>query len=83
MEIELRGRKFDAEETNARRCQVKKKLGGISKKKCAFRGKKCMYQNVEAEVYQCYEYVEKRVCITAGDAAVLRLRVSKETQYIR
>jgi hypothetical protein len=30
----------------------KKKLEGISKNKCAFRGKKCKYPHVEAELYQ-------------------------------
>jgi hypothetical protein len=30
----------------------KEKLEGISKKKCAFHGKKCQYPHVEAKLYQ-------------------------------
>jgi hypothetical protein len=43
------GRKFYVDEMNIRRWSgVKKKLEGISKKKCAFCGKKCKYPHVEA-----------------------------------
>jgi transposase-like protein len=43
------GRKFDVDETNVRRwSSEKEKLEGISKNKCAFRGKKCTYPHVEA-----------------------------------
>jgi hypothetical protein len=47
------GRKFRVDETNVRRWSgEKQKLEGISKKKCAFRGKKCKYPRLEAELYQ-------------------------------
>jgi hypothetical protein len=46
-------RKFDEDETNGRRWSgEKEKLEGISKKKCAFRGKNCKYPHVEAELYE-------------------------------
>jgi hypothetical protein len=47
------GRKSDVDEMNLRQLSgEKEKLEGISKKRCAFRGKKCKYPHVEAELYQ-------------------------------
>jgi hypothetical protein len=46
------GRKFDVDDMKIRRWSgEKEKLEGISKKKCAFCGKKCKYSHVEAELY--------------------------------
>jgi hypothetical protein len=38
---------------------VKEKLEGISKKKCAFCGKKCKYPHVEAKLYQYVMNMQK------------------------
>jgi hypothetical protein len=47
------GRKCYGDETNVRWWSgEKEKLEGISKKKCAFHGKKCKYPHVEAKLYQ-------------------------------
>jgi hypothetical protein len=41
------------DEMNIRqRSGEKEKLEGISKEKCAFRGKKCKYPHMEAKLYQ-------------------------------
>jgi hypothetical protein len=61
----------------------KRKLEGISKKKCAFCGKKVQVSTCgSGAISICYEYAEKRICSIDGDAAVQRLQVCKETQYI-
>jgi hypothetical protein len=53
VETRAAGKKFDVDETNIRGwSSEKEKLEGISKKKCAFRGKKCKYPHVEAELHK-------------------------------
>jgi hypothetical protein len=55
----------------------------FSKKICVFHGKKCKYPRVETDLLSvCYEYKEVHSCSVSGDAVVLRLQLSKETQYI-
>jgi hypothetical protein len=63
------GRKFIVDGTNVRQWSgEKEKLKGISKKKCAFRGKNCKYPHVEAELYQYVVITQKN-----GFAALMEM----------